>query len=94
MNDVTFLKETYLTRAQATEYIRSKGYGIGVHFLTSIATKKQGPPYKYFSNTAIYLISDIDEYLLTIEAEFANPLFRKSERGRPPKIYIKLPKSA
>jgi hypothetical protein len=94
MNDVIFLKETYLTRAQATEYIRSKGYGIGAGYLPYIASKKQGPPYKYLGQTAIYLIADIDAYLASIDEKHSSPNLGKLERGRPPKILIRLPKSA
>lgn len=94
MNDVVFLKESFLTRAQATAYIQSKGYGIGTGYLSYLASTKRGPPYKYFGQTAIYSIADIDEYLATIDAKYSLPNLGKLERGRPPKILIRVPKTA
>jgi hypothetical protein len=81
MNDVTVLKETYLTRPQAIAYIRAKGYEVSVHYLSYIATLGLGPPYKIFGTSAIYTIADIDAWI-------ASPRFRKTEkRGPAPKKY-------
>jgi|HubBroStandDraft_3_1064219.scaffolds.fasta_scaffold03256_4 hypothetical protein len=77
MNDLIFLKETFLTRVQATAYIQSKGLNIGKHFLTYMATQRRGPPYKLFGSATIYSITDIDAWL-------ESPEVRKTEkRGRP-----------
>jgi hypothetical protein len=78
MNDLIFLRETYLTRAQAIEYIRSKGHNIASTFLSSQAAKRQGPAYKKLGQNTIYSISDIDSWL-------SSPEFGKTEgsRGRP-----------
>jgi hypothetical protein len=72
MNDVSFLKETFMTRAETTAYIRSKGHHISSFSLSYLATQKLGPPYKIFGVSAIYSITDVDAWIASY--------FRKSEK--------------
>jgi hypothetical protein len=72
MNDVTFLKDTFMTRAETTAYIRSKGHHISSFSLSYLATQKLGPPYKIFGVSAIYSVTDVDAWILSY--------FRKSEK--------------
>jgi hypothetical protein len=81
MNDVIFLKESFLTRPQVTEYIRSKGYTITDRYIQSLAARRLGPPYRLFGTQAIYTIHDIDAWL-------DSPQFVKS-RSRLPNPLIK-----
>jgi hypothetical protein len=76
MNDITVLKEIYLTRPQAIAYIKSKGYEVSVHYLSYIAAQGLGPPYKIFGSSAIYTIADIDAWI-------SSPRFRKTEKRGP-----------
>lgn len=81
MNDVVFLKESFLTRPQATDHIRSKGHTITDRYLQSLAFNRKGPPYRLFGTQAIYTIADIDAWI-------ASPSFAKS-RTRAPNPLIK-----
>jgi hypothetical protein len=81
MNDVVFLKESFLTRPQVTEYIRAKGYTITDRYIQSLAARRIGPPYRLFGTLAIYTTHDIDAYL-------SSPEFVKS-RSRLPNSLIK-----
>jgi hypothetical protein len=86
MNDLvdlqSLLKESYLTRAKAQEYIRSKGYTITDHYLQSCAARRIGPQYRMFGNQVIYTTHDIDAWI-------ASPRFLKNQTRLPNNLIIK-----
>ena len=82
MNEIAFLKESYLTRDQATAYIRSKGYTITDRYLQGLAVRRLGPPYTLFGPRAIYTTHDIDAWLIS-------PQFVKSRIRLPNPLIIK-----
>ena len=52
-----------LTRGQAIEYIRSKGFPIGVNMLALYATIGGGPIYSRWGNKTLYRVSDLDAWI-------------------------------
>lgn len=55
--------KTYLTRAEAANYIASKGAPISKNTLQKFATIGGGPVYRRFGNKALYQTDDLDAWL-------------------------------
>lgn len=55
--------KAYLTRAEAADYIASKGAPISKNTLQKFATLGGGPVYRRFGNKALYQAVDLDAWL-------------------------------
>jgi hypothetical protein len=55
--------DNHITRSQATQYLRSKGYDVGNFYLMNLAGKKQGPSYSRYGRNSVYAIPDLDKWI-------------------------------
>ncbi len=56
-------ERTYLTRIEAAEYLSAMGAVISKNTLQKLATVGGGPIYRRFGNKALYVRSDLDNWL-------------------------------
>lgn len=55
--------KTFLTRAEAAEYVTGKGAPISKNTLTKFACLGGGPIYRRFGNKTLYTTADLDAWL-------------------------------
>lgn len=55
--------KTYLTRAEAADYITRQGAPISKNTLQKFATIGGGPVYRRFGNKSLYTAADLDAWL-------------------------------
>lgn len=58
------LTDSFLTRAEAAEYLSVQGFPIAKATLQKYASIGGGPVYRRFGNRALYLASDLDSWAL------------------------------
>lgn len=76
------MADRYMTREEAAEYIKARGLQVSKNTLQKYATVGGGPIYRRFGNKAVYLPSDLDDW---VEQKLSAPQRSTSEtlgRGR------------
>lgn len=53
----------YLSRSQASEYLRSRGIACATSTLSKMVTVGGGPPVHHFGRTPLYLRQDLDLWI-------------------------------
>jgi hypothetical protein len=66
----------YLTRKQATEYLRENGIIVGDGFLAHEAVTGEGPQFRYSGRHPLYTEPDLDAW---IESRLSQPITSRSE---------------
>ena len=56
--------EKFLDRPEAADYLTSRGFQISKNTLQKYVTVGGGPIYRRFGKRAVYLTSDLDEWVL------------------------------
>jgi len=61
---IGIMTDKYLSRREASEYLKAQGLSVAVTTLGKFVTVGGGPKYRRFGRNAVYTVSDLDAWVI------------------------------